>query len=230
MLSPLESAALLLSLKVGVTAVLAILPLAYMLAFILARGRFWGHSLLNMLVHLPLVLPPVVTGYALLLLFGAQGAVGAWLQNFGIRLIFDWSGAALASAIMALPLMVRAMRLALEAVDPRLEEAARTLGASRFHAFATITLPMSFSGIMAGMILGFAKSVGEFGATITFVSNIPGQTQTLPLAIYSALQIPGGEDQVWRLALLSVALSAGALLISEYLVRRAQHKRGRHGL
>ena len=230
MLSAAEITALLLSLKVGMVAVFAILPLAYVLAYILARGRFWGHALLNVLVHLPLVLPPVVTGYVLLLLFGAQGPVGAWLAHMGISLLFDWTGAALASAIMALPLMVRAMRLALEAVDPRLEEAARTLGASRARVFFSITLPLSYAGIMAGLMLGFAKSVGEFGATITFVSNIPGQTQTLPLAIYSGLQIPGGEESVWRLALLSIALSAGALLVSEYLVRRAVRKRGAHGL
>lgn len=230
MLSAAESTALILSLKVGVAAVLGILPLAYLLAFMLARGRFWGHGLLNVIVHLPLVLPPVVTGYLLLLLFGAQGPLGHWLATLGISLIFDWTGAALASAIMALPLMVRAMRLSLEAVDPRLEEAARTLGASRWRVFASITLPLSYAGVIAGLILGFAKSVGEFGATITFVSNIPGHTQTLPLAIYSGLQIPGGEAAVWRLALLSIALSAGALLVSEYMVRRAARKRGVHGL
>ena len=231
MLHAAETAALMLSLKVGIVSVLGILPVAFALAYLLARRDFYGRTLVDVLVHLPLVVPPVVTGYVLLLAFGAQGPLGHWLQShLGITLIFRWTGAALASAIMALPLMVRAIRLSLEAIDPRYSDAARTLGASPLHVFFTITLPLAFPGIIAGLVLGFAKSVGEFGATITFVSNIPGQTQTLPLAIYSGLQIPGGEASVWRLALLSVALSAGALLASEYLARRARGGRQAHVL
>ena len=216
-----------LSLKVSVVAVLGVTPLAFSFAWILARGRFFGRVALDALVHLPLVLPPVVTGWLLLLAFGTQGFAGRWLGTLGITLMFRWTGAALASAVMALPLMVRAMRLSIEAVDGRLESAARTLGASRLRVFFTITLPLAMPGVLAGLVLGFARSLGEFGATITFVSNIPGQTQTLPLAIYAALQVPGGEDVVTHLALLSVALSLGALLVSEILTRRigASHDR-----
>lgn len=211
-----------LSLKVSVAAMLACLPVAYALAWLLARRRFPGRMLLDAAVHLPLVLPPVVTGWVLLLLFGRTGPVGAWLERvLGITLMFRWTGAALAAAVMALPLAVRAMRLSIEAVDRRLVDAARSLGAGRIRAFATITLPLSLPGILAGAVLGFARSIGEFGATITFVSNIPGQTRTLPLAIYTGLQIPGTEMQVARLAAVSVVLSLLALLLSEWLVRRA---------
>ena len=221
MLTPPEWAAVGLSLKVGVAATLATLPIAYALAYVLARRRFPGRLLLDAVVHLPLVLPPVVTGYLLLIAFGRGGPLG----GLGDAVLFRWTGAAVAAALMALPLMVRAMRLSIEAVDRRLVGAARTLGASRWRAFATIILPLSLPGILGGAVLGFAKSMGEFGATITFVSNIPGETQTLPLAIYGLLQVPGAEPQVVRLALLSIALSLGALLVSELLVRRAvQHR------
>ena len=210
-----------LSLRVSLVAMLVSLPVAYALAWLLARRRFPGRVLLDALVHLPLVVPPVVTGWALLLLFGRNGVAGAWLQtNLGVTLVFRWTGAALAAAVMALPLMVRAMRLSIEAVDRRLVAAARTLGASPLRAFGTITVPLSAPGIAAGAMLGFARSLGEFGATMTFASNIPGQTRTLPLAIYSALQLPGGEGLVARLAVVSIVLSIGALLVSEWLVRR----------
>jgi molybdate transport system permease protein len=185
--------------------------------------------MLDGVVHLPLVLPPVVTGWLLLIAFAPSGPIGGWLQYwFGISVLFKWTGAAIASAVMALPLMVRAMRLSIEAVDQRLENAARTLGAGRWHVFRTITLPLSVPGILAGLVLGFARSIGEFGATITFVSNVPGETQTLPLAIYGALQLPDGEATVIRLALVSVALSLGALIGSELLARRSG--RGLHVL
>ncbi len=221
MLTPEEWAIVLLSLKVSGVAVMLTLPVAFGLAWILARGRFPGKLLIDAIVHLPLVVPPVVTGWLLLLAFGKQGPVGHWLDHwFGISLMFRWTGAALAAAVMALPLMVRAMRLSIEAVDRRLEGAARTLGARPARVFWTITVPLSLPGVLAGVVLGLARSIGEFGATITFVSNIPGETQTLPLAIYSALQLPGGEALVARLALISVALSLGALLLSELLARR----------
>jgi molybdate transport system permease protein len=210
-----------LSLKVSVVAVLITLPLAYGLAWVLARRRFPGRILLDALVHLPLVVPPVVTGWLLLILFGRNGPIGAWLEaHLGLVLVFRWTGAALAAAVMALPLMVRAMRLSIEAVDRRLVDAARTLGARRWRAFLTITLPLSLPGIAAGAMLGFARSLGEFGATITFASNIAGETRTLPLAIYSGLQLPGGEALVTRLSLISIALSLAALVLSEWLVRR----------
>lgn len=212
-----------LSLKVSGVAVVATLPIAFALAWLLARGRFPGKLLLDGIVHLPLVLPPVVTGWLLLIAFGAQGPAGRFLADwFGIGFVFHWTGAALAAAVMALPLMVRAIRLSIEAVDRRLEGAARTLGATPLHAFLTVTLPLSLPGVLAGAVLGFARSIGEFGATITFVSNIPGETRTLPLAIYSALQIPGSEALVTRLALISVALSLGAVILSEALARRGQ--------
>jgi molybdate transport system permease protein len=220
MLSTPEWAILALSLKVSAVAILAITPLAFACAWALARSCFAGRVLLDALVHLPLVLPPVVSGWLLLLAFGSQGPAGRWLESIGITLMFRWSGAALASAIMAFPLIVRAIRLSLEAVDPRLQQAAQTLGASRWHIFATITLPLAMPGVLAGLMLGFARSLGEFGATITFVSNIPGETQTLPLAIYAALQSPDGEGLVTRLALISVALSLAALVASEALARQ----------
>ncbi len=221
-LSETEIAALLLSLKVGLAAMLAVLPVAYGLAWLLARRRFPGRLLLDALVHLPLVLPPVVVGYLLLIAFGRNGP----LAFLGDALLFRWTGAALAAALMALPLMVRAMRLSIEAVDRRLVGAARSLGASPWRAFASVTLPLSLPGVLAGAVLGFAKAMGEFGATITFVSSIPGETQTLPLAIYGLLQVPGAEPQVVRLAILSIILSLGALLVSETLVRRANRHRG----
>ena len=186
----------------------------------MARWRFPGHGLVNGLVHLPLILPPVVTGYLLLMTFGTRGPVGSVLQDLGIVFAFRWSGAALAAALMAFPLMVRAIRLSIEAVDPKLEQAAATLGASRFWVFATVTLPMILPGIIAGAILAFAKAMGEFGATITFVSNIPGQTRTVPSAIYAFLQVPGGEDAALRLVLVSVGVAMAALLLSEVISRR----------
>lgn len=220
-----------LSLKVSGVAILAALPVAFGLAWVLARKRFPGKVLLDALVHLPLVLPPVVTGWLLLLAFGANGFAGRWLEDtLGVTLIFRWTGAALGAAVMALPLMVRVMRLSLEAVDPKLEGAARTLGAGRWETFLSITLPLAFPGVLAAMVLGLARSIGEFGATITFVSNIPGETRTLPLAIYTALQVPGGEANVARLAIVSVLLSLAALVASEMLARRSGYGRGGHVL
>lgn len=219
-LSPEEWSAVALSLRVSFWATLLSLPIGLLVAYALARWDFWGKQLLNGLVHLPLILPPVVTGYLLLLTFGRRGTVGQYLdQWFGIVLAFRWTGAALAAAVMAFPLMVRAMRLAIEAVDPRLEQAASTLGASRPWVFATVTLPLILPGILAGAILAFAKAMGEFGATITFVSNIPGQTQTLPSAIYAFLQVPGGEGQAARLVLIAIAIAMAALLLSEWISR-----------
>ncbi len=219
-LSPDEWRAVVLSLRVSLWATLASLPLGVLVAHLLARRQFPGKQLLNGLVHLPLILPPVVTGYLLLLTFGRKGPVGGILdQWFGIVFAFRWTGAALAAAIMAFPLMVRAIRLAIEAVDPKLEQAAATLGASRPWVFATVTLPLILPGIIAGAILAFAKAMGEFGATITFVSNIPGQTQTLPSAIYAFLQVPGGETQAMRLVLVAIAVAMTALLLSEWVNR-----------
>ena len=224
-LTPQEWAAVALSLKVALWATVGSLPLAILVALALARGTFPGKQLLNGLVHLPLILPPVVTGYLLLITFGKRAPVGAFLYDtFGLVLAFRWTGAALAAAIMAFPLMVRAIRLAIEAVDPKLEQAAATLGASRLMVFVTVTLPLVLPGIIAGAILAFAKAMGEFGATITFVSNIPGQTQTLPSAIYAFLQVPGGEASALKLVGVSVALAMGALLASEALARRAAQK------
>jgi molybdate transport system permease protein len=224
-LAPTEWQAVALSLKVSLWATLVSLPLGVLVAFALARWQFRGRQLLNGLVHLPLILPPVVTGYLLLIVFGRQGPIGALLdQLFGVTLAFRWTGAVLAAAIMAFPLMVRAIRLAIEAVDPRLEQAAKTLGASRAWVFATVTLPLILPGVIAGSVLAFAKAMGEFGATITFVSNIPGQTQTLPSAIYTFLQVPGGEASALRLVLVSVAVAMLALLASELLARRAMRR------
>jgi molybdate transport system permease protein len=220
-LGPEEWQAVVLSLRVSFWATLLALPIAVLTAFALARWAFPGKQLLNGLVHLPLILPPVVTGYLLLLIFGTQGPVGGLLQELGIVLAFRWTGAALAAAIMGFPLMVRAIRLSIEAVDPKLEQAAATLGASRPWVFLTVTLPMILPGLIAGSILGFAKAMGEFGATITFVSNIPGQTQTLPSAVYAFLQIPGGEAAATRLVLISIVIAMGALLLSEVLARKA---------
>jgi molybdate transport system permease protein len=219
-LSSEEWRAVTLSLRVSAVATVLSLPLGIFVAYALARWQFRGRQLLNGLVHLPLILPPVVTGYLLLITFGRKGYVGQWLdQWFGIVLAFRWTGAALAAAVMAFPLMVRAIRLAVEAVDPKLEEAASTLGAPRLWVFATVTLPLVLPGIIAGAILAFAKAMGEFGATITFVSNIPGQTQTLPSAIYAWLQVPGGDDQAFRLVLVAIVIAMAALLLSEWVSR-----------
>ncbi|MGJ0620411.1 MAG: molybdate ABC transporter permease subunit [Methylocystis sp.] len=216
-----ELEAVRLSLRVALWATACSLPIGLLTAWLLARVRFPGKSLLDGLVHLPLVVPPVVIGYALLLLFGRRGPIGGFLHDvFGITLIFTWKGAALASAVMAFPLMVRAMRLSLEAVDRRLEAAARTLGASPVDVFFTVTLPMMAPGVLAGAILAFARSLGEFGATITFVSNIPGETRTLPVAIYSFTQVPDGDAAALRLSLIAVAIALAALVASELLARR----------
>jgi molybdate transport system permease protein len=219
-LTPQEWSAVGLSIRVSVWATICSLPLGIFIAYALARWDFRGKQLLNGIVHLPLILPPVVTGYLLLLTFGRRGPVGGFLeQTFGIVIAFRWTGAALAAAIMAFPLMVRAIRLAIEATDPKLEQAAGTLGASRPWVFLTITLPLILPGIIAGSILAFAKAMGEFGATITFVSNIPGQTQTLPSAIYALLQVPGGEVAATRLVLIAIAVAMSALLLSEWVSR-----------
>ena len=219
-LTPEEWSAVRLSLLVATTATLASLPIGLAVALLLARGRFWGKALLDALVHLPLILPPVVTGYLLLIGFGRRGPIGQFLHDvFGITLSFRWTGAALACAIMGFPLMVRAMRLSIEAVDRRLEAAAGTLGAGPAWVFLAVTLPLCLPGILAGMVLCFAKAMGEFGATITFVSNIPGETQTLPSAIYTLTQVPGGEAGAMRLTLISIAISVAALILSEALAR-----------
>ncbi len=226
-LSPAEWDAVLLSLRVSFWAMVASLPFGIAIAFVLARGRFWGLSILNGLVHLPLILPPVVTGYILLLLFGRRGPIGAFLESqFDIVFAFRWTGAALACAIMGFPLLVRAIRLSIETVDRRLEDAAGTLGAHPVWVFLTITLPLILPGIIAGMILSFAKAMGEFGATITFVSNIPGETQTLPSAIYTFTQVPGGDAGALRLTAISIVLSMLALLASEFLARRVGRRLG----
>jgi len=215
-----ERAIVTLSLQVAGTATLAATIPAVAVAWLLARRRFWGHTWLNVVVHLPLVVPPVVTGYFLLRTFGRRGVVGAWLESaLGLQLSFRWTGAALAAAVMAFPLMVRAIRLGIEAVDRQIEEAAATLGARPIWVFATVTLPLALPGILAGLVSGFAKALGEFGATITFVSNIPGETQTLALAIYTQLERPGGDAAALRLAWLSIAISVVALLCSEALAR-----------
>ena len=222
-LTPAEWAVLSLSVKVAACATAGSLVLAVPTALLLARGRFWGRSLLNAAVHLPLVLPPVVTGYVLLHLLGRRGAIGGWLaEALGVVVAFRWTGAAIAAGVMGFPLVVRAIRLGIDQVDAGLEETAATLGASPVRVWLTVTLPLAAPAILAGAMLGFAKALGEFGATITFVSSIPGETQTLALAIYAATQIPGGDDQVVRLLLLSVAVSFLALLGSEALVRRTR--------
>lgn len=224
-LTPDELTAIRLSLKVALWATVVSLPFGILVAWALARGRFWGRSVLNGLVHLPLILPPVVTGYLLLLLLGRRGPVGQVLADvFGIVLAFRWTGAVVACAVMGFPLLVRAIRLSIEAVDPRLEQAAATLGAGRPWVFLTVTLPLALPGVIAGAILGFAKAMGEFGATITFVSNIPGETQTLPSAIYTLTQVPGGDAGALRLTAISVAISLGALLASEWLARIVERR------
>ncbi|WP_194096303.1 molybdate ABC transporter permease subunit [Marivivens aquimaris] len=219
-LSPEEWQAVLLSLKVALWATVWSLPLGILTAYALARWRFPGRQLLNGLVHLPLVLPPVVTGYLLLIVFGRRGVIGSALADIGIVFAFRWTGAVLACAIMAFPLLVRAIRLSIEAVDPKLEQAAGTLGASKPWVFLTVTLPLILPGVLAGAVLAFAKAMGEFGATITFVSNIPGQTQTLPSAIYAFLQVPGGEASAMRLVIIAVVIAMGAVVLSEYFSRR----------
>lgn len=220
-LTPDEWTAVRLSVKVATVAMLASVPPGILIAYALARGRFWGKTLLNGVVHLPLVLPPVVTGYLLLLAFGRRGPVGAFLaEHFGIVFSFRWTGAALACGVMGFPLMVRAIRLSIESVDRKLEAAAGTLGASPLWVFSTVTLPLILPGIIAGAILSFAKAMGEFGATITFVSNIPGETQTLPSAIYTFTQVPGGDEGALRLTLISIIISMLALVASEVLARR----------
>jgi len=227
-LSANESEALHLSLSVALRSVAISLPPAVLIAWILTRRRFPGRTMLDAIVHLPLVLPPVAVGYGLLLLFGTRGPIGGWLERwFGIELIFTRNGAALASAVMSFPLMVRAIRISLEHTDRGLEEAARTLGAGPLDRFASITLPLILPGLLAGSITAFSAALGEFGAVITFVSNIPGETRTLPLALYSALQEPGGERSAARLAILSVVLGLGGLLLSEWLARRVRRMLGR---
>ncbi len=227
MLTPLEIEALGLSLRVAVASVVFSLPLGLAAAWLLARRTFPGKSLVDAVIHLPLVVPPVVVGYALLVLLGRRGPVGGWLYDtFGITVAFTWKGAAVAAAVMAFPLMVRAMRLSLEGVDRGLEAAARTLGAGRLRVFATITLPLMAPGILAGVVLAFARALGEFGATITFVSNIPGETRTLPIALYTLTQTPDGEAAAARLALIAVALALAAIVASEWLARRLVRSRG----
>ncbi|MHA1559804.1 MAG: molybdate ABC transporter permease subunit [Alphaproteobacteria bacterium] len=224
-LTPAEWTAIGLSLKVGGIATICFLPFAIGLSLLLARGRFPGRTALDALLHLPLVAPPVVTGYLLLLAFGAQGPIGEFLKDtFDITLAFRWTGAALAAGIMGFPLMIRAMRLSVEAIDRRLESAAATLGASRIRIFATITLPLMLPGILAGAVLCFARALGEFGATITFVGNIPGETQTIPTAIYTALQTPDGDQTVLRLTMISVLIAFAALFSSELLARRLSRR------
>ncbi|MGO1117389.1 molybdate ABC transporter permease subunit [Rhodovibrionaceae bacterium A322] len=227
LLSPLEQEAFLLSLKVGFWSVLVSLPLGLAMAWLLARCSFPGKTLVNGIVHVPLVVPPVVVGYLLLLLLGRTGPLGALIYDLtGKTVAFTWQGAAVAAAVMAFPLMVRAMRLSLEAVDPKLESAARTLGASRATVFWTITLPLMSPGILTGALLAFARSLGEFGATITFVSNIPGETRTLPLALFTVAQQPGGESAALRLVVLSITLALLAIALSEFLARRLQNRIG----
>lgn len=225
-LGPQEWQAVALSLRVSFWATLLSLPFGIFTAYALARWRFAGKAVLNGLVHLPLILPPVVTGYLLLLAFGTRGPVGAFLQDFGVVFAFRWTGAALAAAVMGFPLLVRAIRLSIESVDQGLEQAAATLGASRPWVFVTVTLPLILPGILAGAVLAFAKAMGEFGATITFVSNIPGQTQTLPSAIYAFLQSPDGEGAAMRLVIVSIIIAMGALVLSEWLARRIARRVG----
>jgi molybdate transport system permease protein len=229
MLTPEEIEIVLLSLRIGCLSALASLAPAIAVAHLLARKRFPGKTLFDAFVHLPLVLPPVVIGYLLLLAFGRRGPVGAFLEDCcGVVIAFRWTGAALASAIMGFPLMVRAIRLSIESVDLGLEAAARTLGATPAWVFLTVTLPLALPGILTGTLLAFARSLGEFGATITFVSNIPGETRTLPLAIYAYTQSPGGDAMAMRLSVLAILLSLGALMVSEWSVRRARGRADGH--
>ena len=221
-LSPDEWTAVRLSLWVSTWATVVALPFGIAIAYVLARKDFWGKALVDALVHLPLVLPPVVTGYLLLIVFGRNAPVGAFLaDNFGIVFAFRWTGAALSCGIMAFPLMVRAIRLSIEAIDRRLEEAASTLGANDLWIITTVTLPLALPGIIAGMVLSFARALGEFGATITFVSNIPGETQTISAAIYTLTQVPGGDAAAMRLVVVAIIISLAALIVSEWFARRA---------
>jgi len=221
-LSPAEWTAVALSLRIAIVATACALPFGIAIGWLLARKKFWGKTVLDGLVHLPLVLPPVVTGYLLLISFGRRGPIGAFLyDHFGIVFSFRWTGAALACGVMGFPLMVRPIRLALEAIDRRLEDAAATLGANHLLVFLTVTLPLALPGVIAGVLLCFARALGEFGATITFVSNIPGETQTISAAIYTFLQIPGGDAAAGRLVLIAIALALAALIASEWLARRA---------
>ena len=221
-LSPDEWIAIRLSLKIALVATVVALPLGIAVAWLLARKNFWGKALLDGLVHMPLVLPPVVTGYLLLISFGRRGPIGAFLaDHFGIVFSFRWTGAALSCGVMGFPLLVRPIRLAIEAIDRKLEDAAATLGADRLWIFLTVTLPLAMPGLIAGMVLCFAKALGEFGATITFVSNIPGETQTISAAIYTLTQVPGGDAAAGRLVLVAIALSLAALVVAEWLARRA---------
>ena len=224
-ITPTEWTAILLSLRVAAVATIVATPFGIALAWALARRDFWGKSLVDAIVHLPLVLPPVVTGYLLLLTFGRRGLVGAWLADtLGIVFAFRWTGAALACGVMSFPLLVRPMRLSIEAVDQRLEQAAETLGAAPWRVFLTVTLPLALPGVLAGMVLGFAKAIGEFGATITFVSNIPGETQTISSAIYSLIQTAGGDVAAARLVIISVVIAVAALICSEWFARRATRR------
>jgi molybdate transport system permease protein len=221
-LSPDEWIAIHLSLKIALVATLVALPLGIAVGWLLARKNFWGKALLDGLVHLPLVLPPVVTGYLLLISFGRRGPIGAFLaDHFGIVFSFRWTGAALACGVMGFPLLVRPIRLAIEAIDRKLEDAAATLGADRLRVFLSVTLPLAMPGLIAGMVLCFAKALGEFGATITFVSNIPGETQTISAAIYTLTQVPGGDSAAARLVLVAIVISLAALVAAEWLARRA---------
>ena len=221
-ISPTEWTAILLSLRVAVVATVVATPLGIAVAWLLARREFWGKPVLDALIHLPLVLPPVATGYLLLLALGRRGLVGAWLaDHFGIVFAFRWTGAALACGIMSFPLLVRPIRLSIEAVDKRLEQAAGTLGAAPWRVFTTVTLPLALPGVLAGMVLGFAKAIGEFGATITFVSNIPGETQTISTAIYALIQTPDGDPAALRLVVVSIVIAMAALIASEFFARRA---------
>jgi molybdate transport system permease protein len=224
-LTPEEWEAIHLSLRIASVAMIGSLPFGIFMAWLLARVSFPGRAIVNGIVHLPLVMPPVVTGYLLLLAFGRRGPVGQFLEStFGIVLAFNWTGAALAAAIMGFPLLVRAIRLSIEAIDPRLESAASTLGANRFLVFLSITLPLMLPGILAGAVLAFARALGEFGATITFVGNIPGLTQTIPTAIYTYTQVPGGETAALRLTIIAIAIAFAALLASDALARRVTHR------
>jgi molybdate transport system permease protein len=227
MLSADETQVIALSLRVGGASVVASLPFAIATAWLLARREFLGKTLFDAFVHLPLVVPPVVVGYALLLAFGRNGPLGQLLAPLGITFAFRWTGAALAAAVMGFPLVVRAIRLSMEAIDPRLEAAGRTLGAGPWRVFFTVTLPLAWPGLLTGALLGFARALGEFGATITFVSNIPGETRTLPLAIYGATQAPSGDAEALRLSIVSVAISLAALAASEWLVRRRKTQAAR---
>jgi molybdate transport system permease protein len=221
-ISPDEWTAIHLSIRIAVVATLFALPFGIAVAWLLARKDFWGKALLDGIVHLPLVLPPVVTGYLLLISFGRRGPIGAFLyEHFGIVFSFRWTGAVLASGVMAFPLLVRAIRLSFEAIDRRLEDAAGTLGASPLRTFLTVTLPLALPGVIAGMVLCFAKALGEFGATITFVSNIPGETQTISAAIYTLTQVPGGDAAAFRLVVVAIVISLAALIASEWFARRA---------